>query len=177
MEFSSAIQNVMSKFLKCNPSICLKPKQLESLKIIWNRNCDLIVNLPVGYGKSLIFYMLPDLLKLKYNTTSSMIIVVAPLNITQQDHLKEVGIAACRLDIKGRVIIEGDESDSDGEDILEASLGANIEDIISGKYEIVYCHPEALLHTKYGKKILSSPKVQELVRALVVDECHIVESW
>ena len=42
----------------------------------------------------------------------------------------------------------------------------------------VYCHPEALLHTKkYGKKILSSPKVQELVRALVVDECHIVESW
>ena len=119
MEFSSAIQNVMSKFLKYNPAICLKPKQLESLKIIWNRNCDLIVNLPVGYGKSLIFYMLPDLLKLKYNATSAMIIVVAALNIIQQDHLKtlkEVGIAACRLDIKGRVIIEGDESDSDGED-------------------------------------------------------------
>ena len=109
-----------------------------------------------------------------------MIIVVAPLNIIQQDHLKtlkEIGIAACRFDIKGRFIIEGDESDSDEEDILEASLGANIEDVISGKYEIVYCHPEALLHTKYGKKILSSPKVQELVCALVVDECHIVESW
>ena len=43
------------------PKINLKPKQVKCLEAIY-LNRDLVAVLPTGYGKSLIFHLLPSLL-------------------------------------------------------------------------------------------------------------------
>ena len=46
-------------------SVCFKPKQIDILLKIFSGE-DVIGILPTGYGKSLIFYLLPDLVRFKY---------------------------------------------------------------------------------------------------------------
>ena len=43
-------------------SITLRPKQVESLNFLARENRDLIVNLPVGYGKTLVYHIIPNFL-------------------------------------------------------------------------------------------------------------------
>ena len=54
MDFSTAIEEVIS-LMDLNP---LKPKQIESLRIFVSGK-DTFVTLPTGYGKSVIFAVLP----------------------------------------------------------------------------------------------------------------------
>ena len=42
-----------------DPNLSLKKEQLESLIHVMN-NKDVIVNLPTGFGKSIIFHLLPS---------------------------------------------------------------------------------------------------------------------
>ena len=50
-----------------------------------------------------------------------------------------------------------------------------MEGIKQCKYRIIYGHPEAFI----GKlrKVLDSPEVREKIRAVVVDEAHLIEEW
>ena len=63
--FEEALASVSLKF---GADFQLKARQKDALKHIWawddtdKQDLDLIVNLPTGYGKSIIFQMLPDLL-------------------------------------------------------------------------------------------------------------------
>ena len=60
--FGEALASVSLKF---GADFQLKARQKDALKHIWawddTDKQDLIVNLPTGYGKSIIFQMLPDL--------------------------------------------------------------------------------------------------------------------
>jgi len=69
------------------------------------RDGDRIVNLPVGYGKSVIFHLLPEIYR-NFGSNNPIVIVISPLNIIQKDqlaHLKELNISTLRLDIKANV--------------------------------------------------------------------------
>ena len=77
---------------------------------------------------------------------------------------------SCRLDIQGT-------PEEDGEGTLRCKLDASIDDIIQGKYSIVQCHPEALLETTTGDMLLDSAEFVSSVKALVIDECHKIQSW
>ena len=54
---------------------------------------------------------------------------------------------------------------------------ATMTDIIDGKYEVVISHPEALLCTDVGRRLLNNPAFCKRVVALVIDECHTVDLW
>ena len=57
----------------------LKPKPLDAIDAFLKGN-DILVSLPTGYGKLLIFAMLPSLFnRLRERSHSSMPIVVSPL--------------------------------------------------------------------------------------------------
>ena len=58
-----------------------------------------------------------------------------------------------------------------------ARYSAGIDETIQGKYSIVQCHPEALLETTTGAMLLDSAELVSSVKALVIDECHKVQSW
>ena len=72
-------------------SLELKPLQRECLLHILNDGGDVVFNVPTGYGKSLIFHLLPWLLqeKLKLEVPAA-VIVISPLNVIQQDQLMKL---------------------------------------------------------------------------------------
>ena len=60
-------------------NIVLREKQREALEYLASKKGDLVVSLPVGYGKSIIFHLLPQILG--ENTTKPVVLVISPLNI------------------------------------------------------------------------------------------------
>ncbi|OWF38947.1 ATP-dependent DNA helicase Q-like 3 [Mizuhopecten yessoensis] len=82
----------------------LKEKQLEALESLYNGN-DTIVVVPTGFGKSLIFQLLPWLMQGKFKRADPMIVIIAtPLNSIMHDQVQSLakrGVSACYLDITG----------------------------------------------------------------------------
>jgi len=138
----------------------LKDKQVECLNYVLSGR-DVIANLPVGYGKSIIYQLLPLLMK-KKGLPKHVVLVLSPLNIIQEEQIRFLdghGVTACRLPYTD----EGTELDING--------------IVNGKYSVVFAHPEALLNTDCGKSLLHETSFIDVVAAVAVDECHIVEEW
>lgn len=77
--------------------IKLRKEQEQALLFLMKQKGDLLVNLPVGFGKSLIYHLLSQAL-----ATNRISPVVSPLNIIHKDQmedLKKHGIFACRINI------------------------------------------------------------------------------
>jgi ATP-dependent DNA helicase RecQ len=122
---------------------------------------DVIVNLPVGYGKSLVYQLLPGIMK-KKGLTKNVVLVLSPLNIIQEEQLNILGysgVTSCRLPYSDKE----PEFDLDLSKILENS--------------VIFAHPEALLNTDCRKSLLQDRAFIDAVAAVTIDECHIVEEW
>ena len=97
--------------------ITLKDKQRECLLVL-HQGKDVVANLPTGYGKSLIFHLLPGLFRSKAalkDSDPAVVIVVCPLNVIQEDQLKSLAshsVRACRLDFQCNVL-DGLEATAD----------------------------------------------------------------
>ena len=80
---------------RCNfPSFCIKPLQVKCFEYLLN-GYDVIAVLPTGFGKSLLFQLLPNFLPVKAD--KNVVIVVCPLNSIMEDQLKvleERGVTA-----------------------------------------------------------------------------------
>ena len=113
-DFGSSLLAVVDDYnLKRNTVIQLKPRQIEVFEILFDHQKDIIVCLPTGYGKSLVFHLSSPLLKVKYDLDFGTTLVISPLNAIQHDQINQLqrcGIAVCKLDVKGR----GKTYDSDG---------------------------------------------------------------
>lgn len=159
-----------------DPDIKLRKEQEQALLFLMKEKGDLLVNLPVGFGKSLIYHLLPQ--ALATHRISPVVIVVSPLNIIHKDQmedLKKHGISACRLNICSKV-----EETTDDEDMGSFELdstGVDLDNVIHGRYSVLLCHPEALLNTKKGYSLLIDPAFKKNVVGVVIDECHIIEKW
>ena len=165
---------------------------------------DVMAILPTGYGKSIIFQILPYLFScinnIPFNQTSKIILVISPLNslITDQcTALSRMGLRACALDYECQGasaaptvndIIDSDAEDNDEEEDIDADNGKQpitgilrtrvpIQDVVNGRYQIVFSHPEALISTTNGRALLENPVFQENLVAVGVDEAHIVLQW
>ena len=76
------------------PDFTFKPKQIQVFDKLLQQN-DMIAVLPTGYGKSILFQMLPYLLPLKCK--QNIVLVITPLNSIISDQmniLKKIGITA-----------------------------------------------------------------------------------
>lgn len=115
-EFLSCVQKALLSAGYDN--ILLKVKQVIWLEILYLKK-DLIAVLPTGYGKSLVFQVLPRLLRERdarsastrasASVIKSVVLVVSPLNALMCDQifkLKEKGVEAAVLGVK-----EGKDAD------------------------------------------------------------------
>ena len=95
---SDFLTSICSRY---DPDICLKPLQRECLEHVLHDGGDVIFNVPTGYGKSLIFHLLPWILQEKLHLkTPAVVLVVCPLNVIQQDQLSKLafkGMCWCCL--------------------------------------------------------------------------------
>lgn len=77
---------------------------MEALCHIMNGD-NVLVNLSVGYGKSLIYHLLPALLKTN-QLNQPMVILISPMNIIQKDQLSTLSdhsVPSFRLNIETRL--------------------------------------------------------------------------
>ena len=59
MSFEVALQQIITEY---DRNLCLKVRQLEIFDHLWKGGQDIIVSLPTGYGKSLVFHLCGKLL-------------------------------------------------------------------------------------------------------------------
>jgi superfamily II DNA helicase RecQ len=176
----------------------LKPKQVLCLESMYCQR-DVMCVLPTGYGKSLIFHLLPMLFA-KYNLqgdvlrawksksfstalVKSIVIVVSPLNSLINDQISQLGMSGIRASIinvketRRDQIAESDDTDSD-DILIDIDLClCDEQKLQNGLYNIVFAHPESFISCKYGRELLVNEKYQENVVAIVIDEAHCILDW
>ena len=158
-------------------NINLKPKQTKCLEAMYNRR-DTVAVLPTGYGKSLIYHLLPTLLdernlyeqrrsgEIVLSRSSPVILVVSPLNSLVDDQIRKINDSTC---LKATILKK---------DYRE--FGADFSDetgIKDALFDILYLHPEACLSSKAGFNLFQSVPYQNSVEAIVIDEAHCILEW
>ena len=114
--FHSSLQAAILHSIYSN--VNLKVKHVIYLEEIYHGG-DVVAVLPTGYGKSIIFYLLPSLLLYKINyergaAAHPVVIVVFPLNALIKDQirrLQEGNVKAAILNVKKKTNLEDLELD------------------------------------------------------------------
>lgn len=119
---------------------------------------DVLVNLPTGSGKSLIYQALPIVFDSIFKEQGHIVVVVSPLISLIEDqinNLRGLGLSA--------VNISDPEVDS-----------LRVE---KGEYSIVYGSPEAWLTNERWRTMLSNGVYSKKLCAVAVDEAHVLRQW
>ena len=175
----------------CQYDVFLKVKQLKILEACMLGK-HVIGVLPTGYGKSVIFHMLPfmsDYLSGKGN--KSIAIVISPLNALIEDQISNLnarGIKTGVLQASQRVIEddkkelldledEGDLQDNKTTSNYDIAKNETLHSIQKKEIRRLFTHPEAFISCKDGRKLFQSDLYQERVMFCVIDEAHLVYEW
>lgn len=146
----AAIDAVLQN-LKVN--ITLKLEQRLALKAFIKRG-DVFCVLPTGFGKSLIYQLVP--LVLQEMGMDKLLIIISPLLALMDDQVKEAakfGLTALQIGVH------------------------NDSDILNGKCSLVFGTPEAWLLNDKWRNMLLSEIYREKLFGIVVDEVHMTYKW
>ena len=171
--------------------IVLKPKQVIALQNIFIGK-DVLVVLPTGYGKALIFHLLPVLLFCKslrgqrFELTQSNLcaipkiaIVISPLNSLMVDEIrrlinyKNFGFGDMRLTASVLYV-------KFSQDHITCDVDNNMcpkQKLESAHYNLLFPHPEAFISCKYGRDLMLGKVYQKNVCAFAVNEAHCILEW
>lgn len=169
--FQAALDKSLDKLNKAGWQI--KDKQYEALVSIVQNKKDTICVLPTGYGKSLIYQLLPfmfDMYSLadERGLSSSFILVISPLNAIMIDQISKLKNNVQVTIMKA--VRETSERSIRSDDLQKVESNADSK--------IIFAHPEALLENKkVFERILKSKKYKENLKSIVVDEAHLVIEW
>ena len=167
-------------------NIFLKVKQYQVVESVLLKR-DTIGILATGYGKSVIFHLIPFAANYLYKNfngrniqNGNIILIITPLNAIIDDQisiLKKHGIKATvlRADTITAITEESDTEEIEGE--IETVSGGHFEEnttlrdlklddktkvsIQEGKFKIIYSHPEAFVSCKEGRRFLMSSVLQK----------------
>lgn len=180
--------------------IILKPKQVLCLEGAYLGK-DVMCVLPTGYGKSLIFHLLPMLIFAKYKLGSdvlvgwrsksvstalvnTIVIVISPLNSLMSDQISRLKMSGIQASVIGVKESSGDEIANSSDENMDDEFNVDVDfrfcqekKLRDGQYHIVFAHPETLISSKYGRELLLSDKYRDNVVAIVIDEAHCIVDW
>ena len=138
----------------------VKPEQLEAIKCLL-RGEDVFVSAPTGFGKSLVYQILPlcarNLLRLCGSSLTDMVplvVVVSPLIALMQDQASKLQ----RIRNVNAVCLSGASRAGVGEDTTH-----------------IFASPEAMLGRNV--ELLRTAKFARRVVALAIDEAHCIVKW
>lgn len=157
---ADSLESVLSDVAKIFKIPSFNEHQKTALLTVVKEKCDLFVNLPTAYGKSLIFQAIPFIFDSLENNKGHIVVVVSPLiNLIQDqvERLKQLGVSAVNL--------------SDIEDEKERRR------VESGCFQIVYGTPEAWLQNERWRDMLKNSTYTSKLRAVAVDEAHVIKQW
>ena len=118
---------------------------------------DVLAVLPTGYGKSLIYQLLPSMFNflLFGGNYRSIAIVVSPLSALMMDQVEKV-----KKQGQSAAIIRANCSEADRETGIEVQ-GDSVENVLCGRVSIVFAHPEELISSKKSRDMSSSGVYQK----------------
>ena len=61
--------------------------------------------------------------------------------------------------------------------MMRSQLMCQPEMLCHGHFDLIFTHPEVLVENKKLSKLLIMPAFKEKVKAIVVDEAHLVVDW
>ena len=155
----SEIEKAISKAAEDLGYSQLRPQQRKAVKL-FIKGRDVFVNLPMGSGKSLCYWLLPKTFDyLRREVTQSVAVIVSPLIALMKDQVR----AMTQRNVSAVYAGEAE--------------GETERDICCAKYQLVYLSPEALLNDSRWRDMLLGPVYQERLVALVIDEAHCVKKW
>ena len=152
------IRNALSAVLLRYPTFpChLKEKQVDAIASVL-RNRDTFAILPTGYGKSLIYYLLPmanDFLFPKDKEHKALVLIVSPLTQLISDQIKKLA----SFGINGLFLTSAQQT------------------TIPPEVSHVFSSPETILTSGWRGALLKIEIKQRLV-SIVIDEIHCVTDW
>lgn len=131
----------------------LKEEQRQAL--VGLMHGDVLCVLPTGFGKSLIFGLLP------YVCTGSIVVLISPLNaIIAEQHSR---LGSCSFVVDSSVIANCKQRKPDNR-------------LVEAKYDFVIGHPELILHEEL-LAVFKGETWQAKAVYVVVDEYHCVVKW
>ena len=96
-----AIQNALAK---SSLHFTLKKEQMECLSSVITDGKDILAVLPTGYGKSLIYQLLPDVFNQYLVVQDSIVLVISPLNALMYDQIAKLNKQSSYEITDGRTI-------------------------------------------------------------------------
>lgn len=123
---------------------------------------NVFVNLPTGFGKSLIFQCLPIVADIVHGQPrgSSVIVVISPLRSLMEDQVHYLnGICIPAIAITD---LEDPET---------------IQQVLNGNFIVVFGSPECLLSTAVWRGIFKSESFTEKLIGVAIDEAHCITQW
>ena len=141
----------------------LKPKQVDALKA--GSKGDSIVLLPTGYGKSIIFHVLPFAIN-----ADASVIIVSPLNAIIMEQRDRFGPHCLVISSEFLSCLEKSQDETHGD------KNSDVTRFLSGDFTYLIGHPEQLTNPTL-RKILQSRVWEEKLKVVVIDEAHCVLSW
>ena len=156
-QFKLALKAALTFF----PNINLKEKQEICIQILVLDRVDVLAVLPTGYGKSIVYQILPKVIfELRYNQMGERrtvtVLVVSPLKQKRKQQVE-------RLRLQGGVKFASLE-------VVHAC-----DDTILNEYQILFGSAEQLLSDKWPKNLKCGYLNKSEV--LVVDEVHTIQIW
>ena len=133
-------------------------QQLAISKLI-ERKKDIFVNLPTGFGKSLIFQALPLVLDHVSSQPGHICVVVSPLLTLVDDQVEY---------LRGKGVTAASISSCTEE---EATL------IEKGKISVVFGSPEAWIQNDRWRTMLGNSVYSRKLCTLAIDEAHVIRQW
>ena len=160
-DFDAAVKTI----LKCFVGVTELNKHQDNALLRLIHRHDVFAVLPTGFGKSLIFQLLPSLCRelnlMGYDSfpENCVVVVICPLVALIESHINELkkrGIAcACLSGI----------SQQDKTDVLD------------GKYSFIFTNPETIVMNEKWREMLQNPVYQKRLFAIVTDEAHVIPKW
>jgi superfamily II DNA helicase RecQ len=113
------------------------------------------------------------------NSTGNSVIVISPLNALMVDQItklkKHMDVSVLKASREATLPKHSMRSKRDS---IYHQIAHPSQIIFAHPSQIIFAHPEALLEDKkIFQNILKSKSYQDSVKAIVIDEAHLVEEW
>ena len=154
------VDAVSSAAVSCNLNVFFKKEQMQALRE-YIKGKNIVVNLPTGYGKSLIYSLCPlvcdNLRNVKSKKERSMLLLISPLTALMDDQrlsLAQLGLSTLKLT----------------PNVCEADISR----IQSGDIQVIILSPKSFERVVV-KRTLQNAK--ECIHCVAIDEAHCIEEW
>lgn len=137
--------------------LTLHEDQVEAICTLFYEQRDLLLLAKTGFGKSLIFQMIPFM-----TATTGVVLILMPLKLLQAEQSQTIN----RIPQAKAIVLNGENSQK-----------SVLAEVARGGYTHVFTSPEIALSKKFKKCILDQHEFTDRLSLIAIDETHLVDEW